>query len=1552
MPGSFGHRWRLGLVGLLAVTVLLAVRAGGIEAQEPPPAAETPATEAGLGPCRDTMRVGVLNDDWNTLPEDLVKRHGNGGFKATIVTNCKPVSINFYVVDLLGARVPHAEGQRQVHESFDDIEWLDIGEIEYECHTTDVYEDGALKYAAGPPILDHNGNSIPIPRDDEAVTAYRYTLEFDNEQIDIGGENRRPMVAEQDYGLIFEVVPFDGAPPSHIHEFTFEVIAKIGGQWWDKLLRIATPTYWIEKACNFVIGGIAQAVMGGMCTITSRFMTKSQIVALDRYDSDGDGRLTVDDDFVENAGDPAKPNGNGYCKRPQDSPEEELKEIRTAAYIQVNERRAIAGLPPIGPRPEGEYVRDLMDGREPAAPTGPIGDGIAYRLEHLTLAPRVVMNKVGLAPPRAITGGGITTFTGLLTGTPPELTYERGIVRLGWSAMMNVMVSVLGLMIAWIGLTQIIRSFTGNQRGMADWRELIPRLLLAILAALTSYWWCSLLVDLADGVSRYIAATMRVTPADITLTLGQAVLAVVVRSAGAYALGFIPFAGILAIALKLLMNFLISVLMITYSLMLLMMIGQFVLRIVMINLMIILSPLGMIMWALPETASWGHRWVKEFEIALLTHGLQLVCFALSTWFIREATPVGVVFDTGSFPSALQSLLPTQMIWALALGTMAAYLTTKIPAMLGSNVYEGFQSLFAMAAVGALALGAGPGGAGKVMGMFGGGGSGSGGGGPLGSLSTLGVGRNNPAGAGLMAVMGLGNTATTAAMQGLGRGGRSLIQSAITGVKGNIGGGAPAPSQAAGGIPSPGGVAPQVSAGSTAASALGRIGVQQPISGRWASMVRRAQTSGSPSGARVVRQASAGIPSQASVGASLPQASVGTPSPQTSAWTPPPQYESPLPPRPEGMNDAERLASTMPPDYTAQGVRAMNENYIQSAPGAPPRPTTSEERGLIHEMGADRFNAASRVRRMQSVLPPGYTGQGVSAVNANTVREGSRTRAASPVERGLINEMGVRGFNRGMQEFASSGGVPVPQGAQPYQPSAAEYSRVRSGMTPENFQRGQQSRMRAMDSSGMRVADGGRTRMATPSERHLIRGVGMEAFNSVMQGRRPVEMDAQPLSGAADQGDASGSPPAAADSARALNTLGISGGDIQGAQRAGLKALTPNYVMEGGRLRPASSEERGLIDQIGMNRFNRVFAPPAAPAPSRASQIASPIDSPARPTDAAAAGVLGDAAQRQEQASPRGFMAGMRSAMSEAVTEGRSGLRESLGQGAGAGVRQIEDIRTGRVSAETADGESARDILGPEEYERSSGRAIRFEQEGSWVSEGGRIVNMETDQGRYMASARRVREAMGDDDAFSHFMQNDIRIAEGTHDPDTGVPFISENPTATDQGLRSATPAEISVMRVAGNQAFSTAGEGRREFLGDRALVRDEGTRRMATEGETQLYQNLGQVRFNDVMNRRVEDAGFDASTTQQSSGGAGARGGGEAGGSQGDSIFGNVREDLVSGFRRDVGRMRRVGGFAQSPAQGLGAGQAEAYQAAPTPFDAQRAAQRRTGDINLRSQNE
>ena len=67
-----------------------------------PPIEETPPTEAGLGAYDDTMKLGVLDDDFNTLPEDLVKPQGSGGFEALIPTNYILVTVNWNEVDCFG----------------------------------------------------------------------------------------------------------------------------------------------------------------------------------------------------------------------------------------------------------------------------------------------------------------------------------------------------------------------------------------------------------------------------------------------------------------------------------------------------------------------------------------------------------------------------------------------------------------------------------------------------------------------------------------------------------------------------------------------------------------------------------------------------------------------------------------------------------------------------------------------------------------------------------------------------------------------------------------------------------------------------------------------------------------------------------------------------------------------------------------------------------------------------------------------------------------------------------------------------------------------------------------------------------------------------------------------------------------------------------------------------------------------------------------------------------------------------------------------------------
>ena len=101
----------------------------------------------------------------------------------------------------------------------------------------------------------------------------------------------------------------------------------------------------------------------------------------------------------------------------------------------------------------------------------------------------------------------------ILTGTPPGLTYEHELVRQAWSVAWVIAGGSLAAILGWIGLTFIVGEHLGIKQ--AGWKEMVPRLMLGLVAAVSSLWWCALVIDVADAVSGFIAVFLDVTPGDL-----------------------------------------------------------------------------------------------------------------------------------------------------------------------------------------------------------------------------------------------------------------------------------------------------------------------------------------------------------------------------------------------------------------------------------------------------------------------------------------------------------------------------------------------------------------------------------------------------------------------------------------------------------------------------------------------------------------------------------------------------------------------------------------------------------------------------------------------------------------------------------------------------------------------------------------------------------------------------------------------------------------------------------------------------------------------------
>ena len=238
----------------------------------------------------------------------------------------------------------------------------------------------------------------------------------------------------------------------------------------------------------------------------------------------------------------------------------------------------------------------------------------------------------------------------ILTGTPPGLTYDHELVRQAWMAVWTIASGALVVIIGWMGLTLVVQEHVG--RSQASWQELVPRLVLGLVAAASSLWWCALVIDVAGAVSGYIAAELDVAPGDLLRsTLGTLVTAVKAGSVG--------------------MALLLALLYFVYGFFVLYVLVQMILRLALIDILLALAPIALGLWILPHTAGWGRHWLRLFMTTVFQQAVQLIALALGFGFLKEF-------------AGIAAFEPVQdLIWKLLMSVAFVYLATRVPALMGN-----------------------------------------------------------------------------------------------------------------------------------------------------------------------------------------------------------------------------------------------------------------------------------------------------------------------------------------------------------------------------------------------------------------------------------------------------------------------------------------------------------------------------------------------------------------------------------------------------------------------------------------------------------------------------------------------------------------------------------------------------------------------------------------------------------------------------------------------------------------------------------------------------
>ena len=238
----------------------------------------------------------------------------------------------------------------------------------------------------------------------------------------------------------------------------------------------------------------------------------------------------------------------------------------------------------------------------------------------------------------------------VLTGTPAELTYMHHIVVQAWTAVWAITSGALVVIIGWIGLTFIVSEHLG--RPQAGWRELVPRLVLGLVAAASSLWWCALVIDTADAISGFIAASLGFTAADLLRASVDTLLTAVQTGSAGVAI-------------------LIAILYLVYGFFVLYVLVQMLLRIALIDLLLALAPIALGLWILPHTAGWGRHWLRLFMTAVFQQAIQLIALSMGFTMLNEFAAIG------TFEPA------RDLIWKLILSAAFIYLATRVPSLLGN-----------------------------------------------------------------------------------------------------------------------------------------------------------------------------------------------------------------------------------------------------------------------------------------------------------------------------------------------------------------------------------------------------------------------------------------------------------------------------------------------------------------------------------------------------------------------------------------------------------------------------------------------------------------------------------------------------------------------------------------------------------------------------------------------------------------------------------------------------------------------------------------------------
>jgi len=271
----------------------------------------------------------------------------------------------------------------------------------------------------------------------------------------------------------------------------------------------------------------------------------------------------------------------------------------------------------------------------------------------------------GVARPLSDFIGNIFNGVNFITRTPEDLTFRNAQVQ-QFANVVRTVANVLLAVVAMVGgFNVIFRPYFGSTYHTA--MEMVPRFVLGGILVNTANWWCAFAIQANNTLcglfgSEGIAAILRSMTDAIGLSLVGGPIA--------------AFPLIVAVAI--------------YVVMFLLLVVQQVMRLGLIDVLLVLSPLAAICWVLPQTHGWARLWASVFLGTVFAQFVQVLTLVLGV-NLMTASWVTSTMANGPAAALLQPLLGVGIVW----------LTLKVPSLMrGAGAGGNFAGSLVGSATGA------------------------------------------------------------------------------------------------------------------------------------------------------------------------------------------------------------------------------------------------------------------------------------------------------------------------------------------------------------------------------------------------------------------------------------------------------------------------------------------------------------------------------------------------------------------------------------------------------------------------------------------------------------------------------------------------------------------------------------------------------------------------------------------------------------------------------------------------------------------------------------